>query len=152
MGAITRADIGLGASAHLHPAQETMPREQLAALQLARLRDTVRNAYDNVPTHRARLDAAGMAPDDIRALTDVQRLPFTVKADLRDHYPFGLFARPRSELTRLQFEHRRSIWERVQKMRNTPGGEQLFLLQTAPQLGVRTTRPVAGSTVDVNGL
>jgi phenylacetate-CoA ligase len=101
MGAITRADIGLGASAHLHPAQETMPREQLAALQLARLRDTVRNAYDNVPTHRARLDAAGMAPDDIRALTDVQRLPFTVKADLRDHYPFGLFARPRSELTRL---------------------------------------------------
>jgi phenylacetate-CoA ligase len=105
MGAITSAEIGIGnsngASRYLHPALETMPREQLAELQLARLRDTVRNAYDHVPMQRARLDAAKFGPDDIRTLADVQQLPFTVKSDLRDHYPFGMFARPCSELARL---------------------------------------------------
>jgi phenylacetate-CoA ligase len=78
-----------------------MPREQLAALQLERLRATVTNAYHHVPAHRARLDAAGIVPDAIVSLADLERLPFTRKADLRDHYPFGLFARPRSELARL---------------------------------------------------
>ena len=101
----TSTESGLGAkpgtARYLHEAQETMPREQLAALQLERLRATVRNAYDNVPLHRSRLDAIGMKPDDIRSLDDVQRLPFTMKSDLRDHYPFGMFARPRSSLTRL---------------------------------------------------
>ena len=88
-------------AAYLHPEQETMPREQLAALQLERLRATVKNAYDNVPLHRSRLDAAGVKPADVRSLDDVQRLPFTLKADLRDHYPFGMFARPHGELARL---------------------------------------------------
>jgi phenylacetate-CoA ligase len=97
----TKTRDSVGAGRHLHPAQETMPREQLAAVQLERLRSTVRNAYDNVPMHRARLDAAGIAPDDIRSLADVQRLPFTVKTDLRDHYPYGMFARPLSGLVRL---------------------------------------------------
>ena len=78
-----------------------MPREQLAALQLARLRETVKNAWENVPLHRSRLDAAGVAPDDLRSLDDVQRLPLTLKSDLRDHYPFGMFARPIGELARL---------------------------------------------------
>ncbi|MBN9461735.1 MAG: phenylacetate--CoA ligase [Burkholderiales bacterium] len=86
---------------YLHPEVETLPREQLAELQLSRLRATVKNAYDNVPLHRSRLDAAGMRPEDIRTLDDVQRLPFTLKTDLRDHYPFGMFARPVSELSRL---------------------------------------------------
>jgi phenylacetate-CoA ligase len=86
---------------YLHAEQETMPREQLAALQLERLRATVKNAYDNVPLHRSRLDAAGAGPEDVRSLDDVQRLPFTLKADLRDHYPFGMFARPHGELSRL---------------------------------------------------
>jgi phenylacetate-CoA ligase len=89
------------AARYLHEAQETMPREQLAALQLERLRETVRNAYDNVPLHRSRLDAIGIKPDDVRSLDDLRRLPFTMKSDLRDHYPFGMFARPRSALTRL---------------------------------------------------
>jgi phenylacetate-CoA ligase len=80
---------------------ETTPREKLAALQLERLRATVTNAYHCVPMHRARLDAAGISPDDIVTLTDLERLPFTQKADLRDHYPFGLFARPREKLARL---------------------------------------------------
>ncbi len=86
---------------HLHPAQETMPREQLEALQLERLRQTVANAWENVPLHRSRLDAAGLQPGDIGSLDDVQRLPFTLKTDLRDHYPFGMFARPVGELARL---------------------------------------------------
>ena len=105
MGAITTAEVGIGAKEgarhYLHRAQETLSRERLAALQLSRLRATVRNAYDHVPLHRARLDAAGIEPNDIWALADVQRLPFTVKTDLRDHYPFGMFARPCADLARL---------------------------------------------------
>ena len=85
----------------LHPTFEAMPREALEALQLERLRASLANAYANVPMQRARLAACGFAPGDLRTLADVQRLPFTVKTDLRDHYPFGMFARPVSELTRL---------------------------------------------------
>jgi phenylacetate-CoA ligase len=105
MGATMMAEVGMsiaGASRYyFEPAHETMPRERLAALQLKRLRATVRNAYDNVPFHRARLDAAFIEPNDLRSLDDIRRLPFTVKTDLRDHYPFGLFARPRKSLARL---------------------------------------------------
>ena len=105
MGATTMAEVGI--STHVRPRfffqreLETMPREKLAALQLERLRATVTNAYNNVPMHRARLDAAGVSPEDLASLADLERLPFTNKADLRDHYPFGLFARPRSALARL---------------------------------------------------
>jgi phenylacetate-CoA ligase len=105
MGATTMAEVGIGtkegARHYFDREAETMPRERLAALQLDRLRTTLRNAYDNVPLHRARLDAAGCAPGDIASLADVTLLPFTQKTDLRDHYPFGLFARPRGELARL---------------------------------------------------
>ncbi|HEX6362312.1 MAG TPA: phenylacetate--CoA ligase [Albitalea sp.] len=78
-----------------------MPREQLAALQLARLRATLRNACDHVPLHQRRFAETGLAPEDIRSLDDVRQLPFTVKTDLRDHYPFGMFARPVEGLARL---------------------------------------------------
>jgi phenylacetate-CoA ligase len=78
-----------------------MPRDELAALQLHRLKRTVARAYAEVPQVRAKLDAAGVRPDQIATLADVVRLPFTVKADLRDNYPFGLFAVPRAELIRL---------------------------------------------------
>jgi phenylacetate-CoA ligase len=97
----TRTPPPAAAGTYLHPELETMPREALARLQLERLRETVRNAYEHVPMQRQRLDAAGLRPDDVRALADLQRLPFTVKTDLRDHYPFGLFARPVEELARL---------------------------------------------------
>ena len=86
---------------YLDPELETMPREQLAALQLRRLQASVANAYAHVPLHRSRLDAAGLKPADVRSLDDLQQLPFTVKTDLRDHYPFGLFARPVQQLARL---------------------------------------------------
>ena len=85
----------------LHPAQERMSRDELSALQLDRLRTTLRSAWNHVPWQRARMEAAGLRPDDLRDLADLQRLPFTVKTDLRDNYPFGLFTRPVSALARI---------------------------------------------------
>ena len=80
---------------------ETMPREVLAELQFERLRKTLRNAHDNVELHRRRLLQAGVVPEDVRTLDDLRRIPFTYKADLRDGYPFGMFARPLPEVSRI---------------------------------------------------
>jgi phenylacetate-CoA ligase len=80
---------------------ETLSRDALAALQLERLKATVRQAYEHVPHYRHRLDGLGIAPADIARREDVERLPFTMKDDLRAHYPFGLFAVPRQRLARL---------------------------------------------------
>ena len=80
---------------------ETMPRAKLRGLQLERLRWSVRWAYDRVPFHKQRLDTAGVAPNNIRSLDDLRRLPFMVKADLREHYPTGLFAVPASDVVRI---------------------------------------------------
>ena len=89
-------------SDYLHADIETMPREKLEQLQLQRLRESVRNAWENVPWHKPRLQATGLkSADDIGSLDDLQKLPFTVKTDLRDNYPFGLFARPRTQLARI---------------------------------------------------
>ena len=86
----------------LHPAIETMPRPELERLQLQRLRETLRNAWDHVPWHRQRLREAGLDdPDAVDSLAALQQLPFMVKRDLRDHYPFGLFARVPQQLARL---------------------------------------------------
>jgi phenylacetate-CoA ligase len=101
MGAITMTEVGLAQGRYLHADMETMPRERLAALQLSRLNATIANAHANVPLHRKRLDAAGVGAHGIEKLADVARLPFTTKVDLRDNYPFGLFARDRSQLARL---------------------------------------------------
>ena len=80
------------------PAAESMSRAKIAALQLKRLRQTVKNAYENVPLHRKRMRKLGIEPGDIKlAATTCAQLPFTLKSDLRDHYPFGMFARPRAE-------------------------------------------------------
>jgi len=83
------------------PAAETMSRPKIRALQLKRLRQTVKNAYENVPLHRKRMRKLGIEPGDVKSLEDLAHLPFTVKGDLRDHYPFGMFARPRAKLARL---------------------------------------------------
>ncbi len=80
---------------------ETLPRPKLERLQLKRLRATLKDAFENVDLHRKRMQQAGVRPRDIRALADIAQLPFTVKTDLRDHYPFGMFARPRKTLVRL---------------------------------------------------
>jgi phenylacetate-CoA ligase len=85
----------------LDRAAETMPRRDLAALQLARLRQTLARAYECVAPVRRKFDAAGVTPARLGSLADIVRFPFTAKADLRDNYPFGLFAVPREQVLRL---------------------------------------------------
>ncbi len=80
---------------------ERASRDELAALQLARLRRLIQHAYDHVPLYRTRFDDAGVHPTDVRELADLARFPFTTKADLRDHYPFGMLAVPRGQLARV---------------------------------------------------
>ncbi|GGH23918.1 phenylacetate-CoA ligase [Cribrihabitans marinus] len=75
--------------------------DEIRALQLDRLKWSVRHAYDNVPMYKARFDEAGVSPDDLQTLADLAKFPFTYKNDLRDNYPFGLFAVPRSQIIRL---------------------------------------------------
>ncbi|MET9482270.1 phenylacetate--CoA ligase PaaK [Streptomyces sp. NPDC006638] len=82
-------------------AAEQLGREELAVLQLARLRATLRHAYDRVPFYRQAFDKAGLRPEDCHSLADLARFPFTAKADLRDNYPFGMFAVERSEVRRI---------------------------------------------------
>jgi len=83
------------------PDAECMPREALTALQTARLKQTLERAYHNVAHYRKKLDAAGVKPSDLKSLADITRFPFTLKSDLRDNYPFGMFAVPREQLLRL---------------------------------------------------
>lgn len=75
--------------------------DEIRALQLERLKWSVRHAYDNVAMYKQRFDEAGVHPDDLQQLSDLAKFPFTYKNDLRDNYPFGLFAVPRSEIIRL---------------------------------------------------
>src|SRR5882757_8467688 len=82
-------------------AAETMPRSELAVLQLVRLQQTVERASAKVPHVRGKLDAASGTPEQIKTLDDIARLPFSTKADLRDTFPFGLFAVPREQVLRL---------------------------------------------------
>jgi phenylacetate-CoA ligase len=83
------------------PNAETMPREALIALQTARLKQTLDRAYENVPHYRKKFDAAGVSPADFKSLSDIVRFPFTLKTDLRDNYPFGMFAVSREQLLRV---------------------------------------------------
>ena len=80
---------------------ERASRDELAALQLARLRATLQHAYDRVPHYRRAFDAAGVHPSECRTLADLSRFPFTTKADLREEYPFGFLAVPRAQLARV---------------------------------------------------
>jgi phenylacetate-CoA ligase len=80
---------------------EIASRDEIAALQLSRLRASLKRAYENVPHYRRSFDAAGVHPDDCRTLADLAKFPFTAKADLRDNYPFGMFAVPRKQVTRV---------------------------------------------------
>ncbi|MDA7430262.1 phenylacetate--CoA ligase [Primorskyibacter aestuariivivens] len=75
--------------------------DEIRALQLSRLKWSLRHAYDNVPFYRDRFNAAGVHPDDLNDLGDLAKFPFTVKSDLRDNYPFGLFAVPREQILRI---------------------------------------------------
>jgi len=87
-----------------HPALEPIERaseDELRALQLQRLKWAVQHAYDNVAAYRGKCERAGVHPAQLRRLEDLACFPFTLKDDLREHYPFGLFAVPRERLVRL---------------------------------------------------
>ncbi|MGX9221295.1 phenylacetate--CoA ligase PaaK [Massilia varians] len=80
---------------------ERASRDELQALQLERLKWSLRHAYENVPHYRAAFDAAGVHPEDLKSLSDLAKFPFTDKKTLRDNYPFGLFAVPREQVVRI---------------------------------------------------
>jgi len=80
---------------------ERASKDELQALQLERMKWTLKHAYDNVPHYRAAFDAAGVHPDDLKSLSDLAKFPFTDKKVLRDNYPFGLFAVPREQVVRI---------------------------------------------------
>ena len=80
---------------------ETAPRAEIEALQLKRLKETVEREYAKVPIYRERMDSTGVRPEDIKTLDDIRRLPFTVKQDLRDTYPYGMFAVDMKDVVRL---------------------------------------------------
>ena len=80
---------------------ETASRDEIAALQLQRLRTTLLHAYTNVPHYRASFDRAGVHPSGLMHLSDLAKFPFTTKSDLRDNYPFGMFAVPREQISRI---------------------------------------------------
>ncbi|MGL4976307.1 MAG: phenylacetate--CoA ligase PaaK [Bosea sp. (in: a-proteobacteria)] len=80
---------------------EMASRDEISALQLQRLKWSLRHAYDNVPATRTSFERHGVHPDDLKTLADLSRFPFTTKADLRDNYPFGLLAVPREKLARI---------------------------------------------------
>ena len=86
---------------YYQPDIETMPREQLRELQLERMKQSVRHAYDNVAFYQQSFKEAGVTPDDLQTLEDLERLPFVVKQDMRDAYPFGLFAVPQKDVARI---------------------------------------------------
>ena len=80
---------------------EIASRNEIGVLQLERMRWSLRHAYDNVAMYKERFDAAGVHPDDLKSLSDLAKFPFTVKDDLRDNYPFGMFAVPRTDIMRI---------------------------------------------------
>ena len=80
--------------------EETLPREELEKIQLTRLKETAAYIYEKVAPYRAKMDEAGVKPEDIQSLDDLKKLPFTYKADFRDNYPMGLFAVDKKELVR----------------------------------------------------
>lgn len=104
MGSIMNCDDHASACS-FHPASspDYLPSAQLRELQLQRLKSTVANAYHNQPCQllKQRMDAAGVKPEDMKSLDDIRRLPFTVKTDLRDTYPYGMFTVPRDDVVRL---------------------------------------------------
>ena len=86
---------------YYQPQIETMPRDQLRTLQDERLVKQVKHVWDNVPYYRAKMQAKGVTPDDIKGVADLHKLPFVTKADLRDAYPYGLMGKPKSECVRI---------------------------------------------------
>ena len=82
--------------------EETLSRQEIEEIQLARLKQTVSMVWEKVPPYRKKMEEAGVRPEHIQSLKDLAKLPFVTKQDMRDNYPFGLFAVPKDELVRIQ--------------------------------------------------
>ena len=80
---------------------ETASRDEIAALQSQRIKHTLERVYENVPAYRKKFDGAGVTPADFKRLEDLSKFPFTTKHDLRENYPFGMFAVPRERIARV---------------------------------------------------
>lgn len=82
--------------------EETLPRAQIEELQMERLKETLKRVYEKVPEpSRKKMEEVHLKPEDVKTLADLQKLPFTTKQDMRDNYPFGMFAVPKKELVRI---------------------------------------------------
>ncbi|MFT3821907.1 MAG: phenylacetate--CoA ligase [Rubrivivax sp.] len=121
---------------------ETASRDELQALQLSRLRKTLQHAYDNVPHYRRAFDAKGVHPSDCRQLADLAKFPFTAKQDLRDHYPFGMFAVPRERVVRI---HASSGTTGKPTVVGYTAGD----IERWAQLGARSIRAAGGRAGDI---
>ena len=96
-----RKDLDIAPRRHELDRIEIASRDEIAAVQLARLNWTLQHVWENVPHYRQKFEAAGVHPGDVKSLVDLERFPFTTKADLRDNYPFGLFAVPHDRILRI---------------------------------------------------
>jgi phenylacetate-CoA ligase len=121
---------------------ETASRDELQALQLKRLQWTLRHAYDHVPHYRAAFEAAGIHPNDIRGLEDLARLPFTTKKELRESYPFGMFAVPREQVVRIHASSGTTG-------KPTVGGYTRNDIETWANLMARSIRAAGGRAGDI---
>ena len=121
---------------------EKASRDEISALQLERLKWSLRHAYDNVPHYRQKFDEKGVHPDDLKTLADIAKFPFTGKQDLRDNYPFGLFAVPREKVARIHASSGTTG-------KPTVGGYTLKDIDTWANLVARSIRAAGGLPGDI---
>ena len=121
---------------------ERASRDEITAVQTRRLAWTLRHAYDNVPHYRRAFDAADVHPDDFSRLEDLRKFPFTTKGDLRDNYPFGMFAVPRTKLARI---HASSGTTGKPTVVGYTGND----IETWARLGARSIRAAGGRPGDM---
>ena len=121
---------------------ETASRDEITALQLKRLRNTLQHAYDHVPHYQQAFDAAGVQPGDLKTLADLAKFPFTTKQDLRANYPFGMFAVPRNQVARIHASSGTTG-------KPTVVGYTLNDINTWADLGARSIRAAGGRAGDM---
>ena len=121
---------------------ETASRDEITALQLKRLRNTLQHAYDHVPHYQQAFDAAGVLPGDLKTLADLAKFPFTTKQDLRANYPFGMFAVPRNQVARIHASSGTTG-------KPTVVGYTLNDINTWADLGARSIRAAGGRAGDM---
>src|SRR5579863_605119 len=121
---------------------EKAGKDALAALQLDRLKATLHQAYERVPHYRKKLDAAGVHPSDLKQLADLAKFPFTTKEDLRQNYPFGMFAVPMADIVRIHASSGTTG-------KSTVVGYTRGDIETWSQVMARSIRAAGGRSADI---